>query len=337
MEVKNYVTENMQASLGDIVGVADPALYVNGARPFGDDPDGWLFRATAAAACCTELSADDFAVLRQYFSVQETPRESSSSMPADVVANYKTARDFGLFEEFVLLSHPTTHEALLVGIVRSEDKKAYRVFMIGQWGKRITTIKKLRSWRYRASRQVAELWRESGPFSGQIHGAVYVGIVLLVAIAGPWALFALTSLGWWVFVVTLVVAFVLVGWHLGEGGTKAAEYLLNGAAVVNAIAAVVVGLVHLHDLNTENRTQEVLVCRVSEAVTPTGEHLHWRLHTPEEVLATDPGTYEGTYYESPRRELVDKFVGKWVKVTAHGYIGESYVTELHSVRTGSCG
>lgn len=337
MEVKNYVTENMQASLGNIVGVADPTLYINSARPFGDDPDGWLFRATAAATCCTELSADDYAVLQEYFSVRQTPRESSSSMPAGVVANYKTARDFGLFDEFVLLSHPTTHEALLVGIVRGDDKKAYRVFMIGQWGKRITTIKKLRSWRYRASRQAAELWKESGPFSGQSHGAVYVGIVLLVAIAGPWTLFALTSVGWWVFVALLVVAFVLVIWHLGESGTEAAENLLTGAAIVNLITAVAIGLAHLTDLNTENRTREVLVCRVSEGVTPLGEHLHWKLHTPEEVLVADPGTYEGTYYESPSKELVDKFVGKWVGVTMHGYIGESYVTELSVIRAGLCG
>src|SRR5687768_1883593 len=115
MEVrfKSHAAGAAQTSLDDFVKVVDVSLYVDGARPFASDPDGWLLRAaTAVQQYPNELSISDYDTLCGYLSRRETPGESSSSMPVEAVTMYLTARNSGLFDKFELLSHPVTCEAV---------------------------------------------------------------------------------------------------------------------------------------------------------------------------------------------------------------------------------
>lgn len=335
MEVRSFLLNTTpNPELGQ--GVTDPQqlllLYGQVGREVLPNPGDAEARAELASTYYAELSAADYERYRSVLTRSSSMKKyaASRAVPPSAAILKKVASATKLFDEVNVLSHPETGEAMLVGITSGD---ALRYFKIVQWGDSLTTIEMLRRKKPREKR------RNLKKTFGRPHGTPYLILVALAAAGIAWTLFTLAVVGWWAFLGLLVALLVLSIRYAfkTERRTAASGELVMVISGINIVAALIAGGVHLNDLNTQESTREVLICKAdhdSLEISPK-----WYVLTDQGKIMLDPGFYEGKFHSEASEELANSLVGKWATVRVHGGQGpaEVYMNQAENTRPGSCG
>jgi hypothetical protein len=252
-----------------------------------------------------------------------------------VLVAVKEAR---LFDSMVVLTSTETRECLLLGLIRVGT--SFHRFKIAQWGFNLTSIQQLR--KRHPLRDVAKYvsqlfsgWRWPRLGGSGEHGWAYFGAITVLAALPAWLF--LLPISWWLFAGGLAAGLGLAGFytHSQTDYCDTERSVVGTLAALNAVAAVIVGIIHLVGYFTDDRTEEVLVCNVERQD-------EWVIHTPNGPRALEGGFYNGTYYPARSEVAAKLLLGQWVRVTEHGRdMGDGrvgiFVTGADTLRPGSCG
>lgn len=291
------------------------------------DNAGPIGRAHVAAKNYEEMPTEVYKLYANFLTQVVKLKNCLIPLPEEALSVLVVARGANLFDNFRVLTHPTSGECLLLGWIQVSGTVRY--FKIAHWGYVLTTIKQLRR-RQRFSRMVGLRLR--------CPSSVYFGAVTILAASPCWLL--LLPISWWLFAAVLAGVMTFCGYYVAKRSSynSAQRWTVGWLIAANAVAALVMGIIHINHWATTDRTEEVLVCGVHEARWGGDE---WIIETSAGMRTLEGGFYNGTYYPTGNESVARSLIGKWVKITEHGYgSGDSdspYVTEAKTLRTGSCG
>jgi len=255
-----------------------------------------LRRATTAAHNYQELPAEDYQLYSDFLTRAIEPEDCVVSPPDDALVVLVAARQAKLFDNIVILAHPTSGECLLLGSVKIGH--IVRYFKFAHWGYDLTSIEQLRKRRPRFIRWPR--WRRRGP--------IHFGIVTILAAILCWLF--LRPINWLLFVVVLAGIMTLCGWYVAKySDDKIARRTVGWLIAANTVAALVVGGVYM----AGTRTEEVLICGEPHRAGFWWKR-EWVIETSEGSRTLDGGYYNGYYYSAGDEDLRTLLKGQRVKI-----------------------
>jgi len=303
---------------------------------------GPMQKAAVAQRNYPELTPEEYQLYAEYLTQIQQPKDCTIPPPETALAALIAAGESNVFNEVSVLSHPVTHESLLLGSVTIPGIST-RLFKIAHWGKSLTTLESLRQMRQQKTRSQKPP-RKTPALVLRLQRTLQqdpqrYGLLMGGSIAACWLLLLVGS--WWLFAGVMFVVLILVNVYVYSKThyEATARYVVSTLMTLSFAAGVVVGFMLLNN----DRTSVVAVCSVTppEKREPGDILDRWKAETSQGNFLLEPGFYDNTYYaNNGRLELAARALnGQRVKLTWHygEFSANHYVNSAQTLGAASCG